>query len=127
MKQRVRNIGRLFLLLAGLVILLHSTIPHHHDSDTHFETKSSECSSHKTNGSSSNHCHAFNDVVAEKVGSQKYNLQATTTFIFVSVPNFTTIIAESDAETVAFVSYNVVPLKQYFTTQLSFRGPPVLA
>ncbi len=125
MIRLMRNMGNLFLLLAGLVILLHSTIPHHHDSGTHLKTKSSECNSHESsdNGIPA-HCQAFNDVVAEKVSSLNFSLQAATC-IFVAFPHFKIILTENRAVNAAFISYNIVPPKQYFSTKLSFRGPPL--
>ncbi len=121
-----RNMGGLFLLLAGLVILLHSTIPHHHDPGTHFKAKSGECNSHKTSGDNNPvHCHAFNDVVAEKVSSPNFNLQAAVTFVLVTFSQFEIILTEERAERVTFFSYNCVLPKQYFSTKLSFRGPPL--
>lgn len=126
MKQGGRNIGGLFLLLAWLVIILHSTIAHHHDSDSYFRIKSSECSSHKTTDKSEAHCQAFNNVDADKIITPDFNLHPAETFIFVFVPDFTTTQIKSRAELATFFTCNIILPKQYFSTKLSFRGPPSL-
>ncbi len=125
MKQIGRNIRVLFLLLAGLVIFFHSTIPHHHDLGIHSEVNSTDCNSHQSTGNNETHCHAFNNVVAEKIGSYNFKLLVSRIITLIAVSDFSLILDGNRVGAVARFLYNVTPSKQFFSTELSFRGPPL--
>ena len=70
-----KGIGKIYVikiqvLLAGLMILLHAIIPHHHHFDTpEAHLKHEECSKANAEKQSENadlHCHAFNVALVEK-------------------------------------------------------------
>ena len=66
MNRAGKNIRMVLILLAGLVILLHSIVTHHHHSDLFGDNFSSVLNTNKIPGESSDeankHCHAFNNI-----------------------------------------------------------------
>jgi hypothetical protein len=71
MRKIIKNIPAFFLWIAWLVITAHLIIPHDHHSSDLYGNKEDECP--VTDGKSGHnhglpvHCHAFNDLVTEKV------------------------------------------------------------
>ena len=131
MNSERKNIRIVLILLAGLVILLHSIIPHHHHSDSYSDHNYSDFGTTQTSGESSDeankHCHAFNNIVTEKFDTKTFdtNTESNINLFFVSV--FGAEQVNNKVEPTTFFIQNIVPLKQYFSTELSFRGPPALA
>ena len=65
MKQQYKNIFSLLLLIAGLVLLSHSVIPHDHHYDVACDTEHHD--HHDTDHESPMHCHFLNDVAFDDV------------------------------------------------------------
>lgn len=120
----------MLILLAGLVILLHSIVSHHHHSDL-FSDNSSVFNTNQIPGESSDeankHCHAFNNIITEKVTSKTFDTKIESNFnlIFVSVIGI--FLSINKVEQTTFFIQDIVIIKQYFRTVQSFRGPPALA
>ena len=131
MNSERKNRRIVLILLAGLVILLHSIVPHHHHSDSYSDHNYSDFGTTQTSGESSDkavtHCHAFNNIVTEKFDTKTFdtNTESNINLFFVSV--FGAEQVNNKVEPTTFFIQNIVPLKQYFSTELSFRGPPALA
>ncbi len=128
MKRLKKSVGVILLLLAGLVIFLHATIPHHHHFDSGFVNINSETNSHETkdNCNSDFHCHSLNIIFAEKVVHKSVKLQETV------APNVFAVL-------LSFIAFpqnilNTPPIlppsgilpKCFFSTKLILRGPPQL-
>jgi len=131
MNSTGKNIRIVLILLAGLVILLHSTIPHHHHLDFPSDHNSNDFSTTQTSPDSSDnaktHCHAFNSLVFEKVDSNTFDTKTALNFILFLVPAFSKVPVNSNVEHTSFFIQNIVSIVQYFSTELSFRGPPAIS
>ena len=130
MNSERKNIRIVLILLAGLAILLHSIVSHHHHSDL-FSDNSSVFNTNQIPGESSDeankHCHAFNNIITEKVTSKTFDTKIESNFnlIFVSVIGI--FLSINKVEQTTFFIQDIVIIKQYFRTVQSFRGPPALA
>lgn len=131
MNRAGKNIRMVLILLAGLVILLHSIVTHHHHSDLFGDNFSSVLNTNKIPGESSDeankHCHAFNNIVTEKFDTKTFDTKTESNFNLFFVSVFGTEQVNIKVEPTIFFIQNIVLLKQYFSTELSFRGPPALA
>ncbi len=131
MNRAGKNIRMVLILLAGLVILLHSIVTHHHHSDLFGDNFSSVLNTNKIPGESSDeankHCHAFNNIVTEKFDTKTFDTKTESNFNLFFVSGFGTEQVNNKVEPTIFFIQNIVLLKQYFSTELSFRGPPALA
>jgi len=128
MKRMGENSKFFLVLLAGLVMLLHIIIPHHH----HFDSYSDHNNSSKTEtwGESSTeankHCHALNNIVITKANTITIDTNtAFNTLLFV-ITAFNLVKLYDKVLLTTFPIKDVVILKQYLSTDLSFRGPPSL-
>lgn len=118
------------MLLAGLVILLHSTIPHHHHFDSNSDHNSSNsCKSEKRGEPSSEanrHCHALNNIFFTKANAITFNANTSSTphlFVFIA---FDLVRLYDRVLLTTLPIKDIVILKQYLSTHLSYRGPPAL-
>jgi hypothetical protein len=125
-----KNMRMTAILLAGLVILLHSVITHHHHSDLSTDHFSSVNNANQVPGESSDeankHCHAFNNIITEKVTSKTFNIKIEPDSNLILISVFNTFSYTSNVESATYVIWNLNIVKQYFSTVLSFRGPPTL-
>ncbi|MDD2306772.1 MAG: hypothetical protein PHP53_18875 [Prolixibacteraceae bacterium] len=130
MNSERKNIRIVLILLAGLVILLHSIVSHHHHSDL-FSDNSSVFNANQIPGESSDeankHCHAFNNIITEKVTSKTFDTRIESNFNLIFVSVFGIFLSINKVEQNTFFIQNIVIIKQYFRTVQSFRGPPALA
>jgi len=130
MNRAGKNMRMVLILLAGLVILIHSIVTHHHHSDLFGDNFSSVLNTNKIPGESSDeankHCHAFNNIITEKVTSKCFNISIESNFNLIFISAFGTFPGINNLEPTAFFIPNIVIIKQYFSTVLSFRGPPAL-
>jgi hypothetical protein len=82
-----KSISSFFLLLAGMAIIAHMAIPHdHHLSVTMSGLKESCTLSHEKSGHHPvlpAHCHAFNDLAAEKFSPVIVKQESQTSFVSV--------------------------------------------
>ena len=126
-----KNIRTMVVLLAGLVILSHSLIPHHHHYNSCFNDNYGAQGEIPCNDESSDkadtHCHAFNTILSEKSDSTYFGNKAVWHFFLFFVPVPETQYVASLIELPAFIIPYIVSFKNYFSSGLSFRGPPFLA
>jgi len=128
----MNNIGKksqfVLILLAGLVILLHSTIPHHHHLDSCSDYKNYTSCSVPGTGESSNevdsHCHALNNVVYEKAHLNTFHTKIISSTVLFYV--FDLVEFYNSTLLVTYAIKDIVLLKQYTGINLSLRGPPAL-
>jgi len=129
MSRVVKNTKFVLILLAGLVILLHATIPHH--LDTSCDHNSTNSTTNQSRGESSSeadkHCHALNTIVIQKVNPITFdNNTASNSLLF-----FITLNEVVKCHNKVLLTFHtikdVVVLKQYLSSEPSFRGPPALA
>ncbi len=128
MKRLRKSVGVILLLLSGLVIFLHATIPHHHHFDSGFATIHNETNSHKTkdNCNSDFHCHSLNIVFAEKVVHKSVRLQEIATpNVFAVLLSFIAF-PQNILNTPPFLPQNGILPKCFFSTKFIVRGPPQL-
>ncbi len=90
MKIRYKNITSIFLLITGLVILVHLIIPHDHHYDNLSEETHNEHQEKNDKGQEPIHCHFFNDVVVNKAVVSYDNIvkQISILYAYVSELNF---------------------------------------
>ena len=125
-------IGRLFIFLAGLIILAHAVVPHHHHFElTHSSGQDSTCESSaqkKNNENTDSHCHAFNLLVSEKTTNSSLNNSLSEYFSFYLPGIIATIeIPPVKYLITTFFGHQAIFLKQFFITAQSLRAPPVIA
>lgn len=126
----VKNSKFVLVLLAGLVILLHATIPHHHHLDSscdHNSTKSGTIQSHgESSEEADKHCHALNNIVIQKVNPRFFdNKTASNSLLFFITANEEVKFHNKVSLTFHTIK-DLVVLKQYLSSEPSFRGPPAL-
>ncbi len=125
-----KNSKFILMLLAGLVILLHSTIPHHHHFDSYSDhNNSNSCQSEKRGESSSEankHCHALNNIVFTKANAITFNANTASTAMLFVFAAFDLVRLYDRVLLTTFPIKDFVILKQYLSSELSFRGPPTL-
>ena len=128
MNRMGKNSRLILILLAGLVILLHATIPHHHHLDSYSDHSSS--STTETRGESSpeanKHCHALNNIVLTKANSITIDTNTAFNALLFVITAFNLIKLYDSVLLATFPIKDIVILKQYFSSELSFRGPPTL-
>ena len=130
MSRGWKNMRMVAILLAGVVILLHSVITHHHHSDLSTDHFGNVNNATRVPGESSDeankHCHAFNNIITEKVTSKTVNVKIEPNFNLILISVFDTFLYADNVEPTTYIIWNVDIIKQYFSTVLSFRGPPTL-
>ena len=130
MNRMVKNSKFVLVLLAGLVILLHATIPHHHHLDSSCDHNSTKSGTNQSRGESSTeadkHCHALNTIVIQKVNSITFdNKTASNSLLFFITANEEVKFHNKVSLTFHTIK-DIVVLKQYLSSEPSFRGPPTL-
>jgi hypothetical protein len=125
-------IGRFFTYFAGLIILAHSIVPHHH----HFESTNSpaqepNCESsgqENSNEDPVSHCHAFNILVSKRITNSSLNQSFSEYFSFYLAGGNVNIEASTVRNiTAQTFGHQAVFIKQFFFTARSLRGPPAIA
>lgn len=123
-----KNNKFVLILLAGLVMLLHAIIPHHH----HFDSYSDHNNTNKTEttGESSTeadkHCHALNNIVFTKANSITIDTNTAFNALLFVITAFNLVKLYERVLLTTFPIKDIVILKQYLSSELSFRGPPAL-
>lgn len=131
---RENKISQNLMLLAWLVLVLHSTISHHHhtectgDSGKLLLELSNVTGYENCSDNDLSHCHAFNNLDIEVVNSNT----PVTPQLFKTLFNseLFAVLAQAISTTKDIEKapvYNIILPKQYFISQLSFRGPPTLS
>lgn len=132
MNLKTQHIGSFFTFLAGLIILAHAVVPHHH----HFELtrspaqeSSCESSSQKKNTETPvSHCHAFNVLVSAKTSTTSLNNSISDNFNFdIAGINVQMEIPPVNNLTATIFGNHTIFIKQFLFTAHSLRAPPAIA
>ncbi len=116
MQRKRENTRLIFVWVAGLLLLFHGLIPHQHHFDSVFEHN-------QTEEKAPLHCHAFNDIVPEKIS---YSFQSLISFNAVTGVHYFNL--EIEPETFVLRFYDELPVHSLFFTKHSpVRGSPVLS
>ena len=132
MNLKGQHIGRIFIFLAGLIILAHAVVPHHHHFElTHSSVQESNCESSSQDNNTEtpdSHCHAFNILASGKSTISSLNISLSEHFSFYLagiIVNIETSPVQNLITT--FFGYQSSFKKQFFITAQSLRAPPVIA
>lgn len=132
MNSKGQHIGRVLTFLAGLIILVHAVLPHHHHFElTHSSAQESTCertAQDKNTETPDSHCNAFNILVSGKTTNSSLNNSLSDYFSFclpgiianIEIPPVTNV-------TTLIFDHQVIFLKQFFFTTQLLRGPPAKA
>jgi len=127
-----QHIGRFFTFLAGLIILAHAVVAHHHHFElTHSSDQESTCertAQEKKTENPDSHCNAFNVLASGKTTNYSLNHSLSYNYSFylpgiianIEIPPVKNLIAK-------IFDHQVIFLKQFFFTAQSLRAPPVSA
>ena len=130
MNRMVKNSKFVLVLLAGLVILLHATIPHHHHLDTSCDHNSTKSGTNESRGESSTeadkHCHALNNIVIQKVNSITFDNKTAFNSLLLFITSNEEVKFHNKVLLTLYTIKDIVVLKQYLSSEPSFRGPPAL-
>lgn len=129
---RGQHIGMLFTFLAGLIILAHAVVPHHHHFElNHSSEQESTCEipeQEKNTENPDSHCHALNTLVTERTTNSSLNhpLSENSSFLL------SKFIVDFELQpvkkiTTKFLGHPVIFIKLFFITTQSLRAPPVSA
>jgi ribosomal protein L23 len=127
-----QHIGNFLTFLAGLIILAHAVVPHHHHSEiTHLSEQESTCeipAQEKNTDNQDSHCHAFNTLVSEKTTNSIVN-QALSEYFNSYIAGINTSIEIPPVKKVTTTIFGdqAIFIKQFFVTAQSLRAPPVNA
>jgi hypothetical protein len=128
---RVQHIAKLFTFLAGLIILAHAIVPHHHHFElTHSSDNELTCESTancKNNENRDAHCHVFNILVSGTISKSTFNNSSSeyfSYFLFGIFSNFEIQPVKNLLSTI--FDHQIIFLKQFFFTAQSFRAPPAI-
>ena len=132
MNLKGQHIGRGLTFLAGLIILVHAVLPHHHHFElTHSSAQESTCESSSQEKNTENpdsHCHAFNILASGKTTISSFNNSLSDYFSFDLAGIIVNIeIPPVEIVTTTIFGHQAVFLKQIFFTTQSLRGPPANA
>ena len=132
MNLKGQHIGRLITFLAGLIILAHTVVPHHHHFELiHSSEQEPTCenpSQEKNNESPGSHCHAFNILLSERTNnfSSKTSLSEHFSFYLNGIITNIEILPVKSVTAIIF-GYKTIFLKQFFFSACSHRAPPANA
>lgn len=130
MNRMVKNSKFVLVLLAGLVILLHATIPHHHHLDSSCDHNSTKSGTNQSRGESSTeadkHCHALNTIVIQKVNSITFDNKTAFNSLLLFITSNEEVKFHNKVSLTFHTIKDLVVLKQYLSSEPSFRGPPAL-
>ena len=130
MNRMVKNSKFVLVLLAGLVILLHATIPHHHHLDSSCDHNSTNSTTNQSRGESSEeadkHCHALNTIVIQKVNSITFDNKIAFNSLLLFITSNEEVKCHNKVLLTFHTIKDIVVLKQYLSSEPSFRGPPAL-
>lgn len=130
MSRMEKNSSYILVLLAGLVMLLHTIIPHHHHFDSYSDHSKGNSSTTETHCESSTeaekHCHALNNIVFTKVRSIAVDTNTSFNALLFVVTAFDLVKLYDKIFLTPFLIRDFVIIKQYLSSELSFRGPPTL-
>ena len=132
MNLKGQHLGRLLTLLAGLIILFHAVVPHHHHFElTHSPSHEITCENTYQKNNNENpdtHCQAFNILVSGRVTNSSLNISLLGYFSFllpgtianIEIPPVKNLIT-------SFFGHQAICLEQFFFTTQSLRAPPANA
>jgi hypothetical protein len=127
-----QHIERIFTFLAGLIILAHTVVPHHHHFEiSHSSEEESACEVpvHGQNQEKPDtHCHAFNILVSERTSTISLNKSLSDHLNFFTAG----VVIQIETPPVidiptTFFGNHAIFKKQYFYTAHLLRAPPAIA
>ena len=133
MNIKGQHIGNFLTFLAGLIILAHAVVPHHHHSEiTHSPEEESICESpvqeKQTSEQNDSHCHAFNILASDYSITASSNQTKSDYFNFFTVGIFAqTYFSPVKTYASTFFGNQSIFIKQLFFSAHSLRAPPVIA
>ncbi len=124
--------GKFFVLIAGIIILAHTVIPHHHHFDSiesHWDSSCNKTSNSDTHeGNPETHCHAFNIVVVEKSNDILVKI------VLLTQPHFDLFNSDQNKylvvnlpNTILVNSFCYPKTKAIYLIKNPQRGPPTIA
>lgn len=124
-----QHLGWFLTFLAGLTILAHAVVPHHHHFEiTHSPGQESTCETHapeKIPEDPDSHCHAFNILISERVTNSSFNKSLSEYFSFyITGINANIEIPPVKNFTVIIFGHRPFFLKQFHSTAQPLRAPP---
>lgn len=132
MNIKGQHIGSLFNFFAGLIILAHAVVPHHHHFElTHSSVQESTCENpaqEKNNEDPVNHCHAFNILVSETITNTSLNqsLSELPDFYLAEINAHNEILPVKEGTTI-YYGFQANFIQQILFTALLLRAPPATA
>lgn len=128
-----KNIKILIVWLAGLMIMAHEIIPHHHHYDSiysHVEydpcTKGHD-HDEKQEEDGSQHCHAFNESIVNWTDYSKINFHPLTQLLeIILIPSETSELFNNNYFKYHF-TYDISPFIHYIFLESPLRAPPALS
>lgn len=128
----MQHISRLFILLAGLIILAHAVVPHHHHFEiSHSQEEETSCEEpmhHQNSDKSEAHCHAFNLLVSEKSSTKSLkNSLSTNLYYFLKGSQVQSEVSLKVEKSDPIYDSSDIFKKSLCFSALSFRGPPTIA
>lgn len=122
----------LFSFLAGLIILAHAVVPHHHHFEsTHSQAQETTCENSAQENSDEDpvsHCYAFNILVSERIINSSVNkpLSENFSFFFVGTGDNIEVLPPKNVSSTLF-GHPAFLFKQFFYSAHLLRAPPVIA
>jgi len=130
MKKMGKNSSFVLVLLAGLVMLLHAIVPHHHHFDSYGDHNYSNTSTTETHSESSadaeKHCHVLNNIVFTKANTITVEANAAIYALLFFITAVSLVKLYESIRITTFPIRDFVIQKQFLSTDLSHRGPPTL-
>ncbi len=121
-----RHIKVTLMLTAGLLILLHSIIPHHHHYNTLDHNNCSPTETHsEMPDKAKTHCHAFNNIVFENINHTSFKLNLQPNINLFCVQAFADTKTNKNKTITVYALYNFVFPKHHSLSKPTHRGPPL--
>jgi len=126
----IENIAGFSLWLAGVVIIVHSFVPHDHHSDCSVFNKENECQSDNTQHPVKIpvfplHCHALNELTFERTPSNfVVNNDIPVCDLFI-LSFFDSVISASALSNIRIKDFQKPLIENEFLRLSPFRAPPV--
>lgn len=129
---KAQHTGRLFAFLAGLIIMAHAVVPHHHHFEiVHSSEQESTCKvpdQEKIPENPETHCHALNILASERTTNSSSNKLLSEYFSFqISGINGSVEFPPVKKVTATIFGHQSIFLKQFLSATQSLRGPPEIA
>jgi hypothetical protein len=127
MKRNGKIFGLTFLWLAGLVILLHAVIPHHHHYAANAHCFAEKAHSTEDVSHVEHNCHAFNEIISEDKGSIIQKIQKQAFLSFSSLLTVTETGKFSGDKNIFYFSFrDTLKISLFLKSSRPVRGSPLV-